>query len=299
MSCSARRPARGRRGAAAPHVLVAPSVPTKEGKREGIPVVLMEAMSSGLPVVASDISGIPELVVHEVAGLLTPRRKRSDRRRAGAAGRRSRAARAAGRPGPRARVEAEFDVERSVDHLLHHFPAPGRRMSRCSCSPGGRRADLLRVCALPGPGPRARAPAPARAPGSAPITPTVSVVIAAHEEGGGGSATRWGGTRLDYAADGLQLLIASDGSTDGTVAARARGGERGRWRARVLAIEGDDGRGELAGLRPDGRRGAAPIIPPPARDAHHPVTALGPVPDGVRSRFAHQPMNGECFPRRR
>ncbi len=51
-------------------VLVAPSVPTAQGKREGIPVVLMEAMSSGLPVVASRLSGIPELVEDGVSGLL-------------------------------------------------------------------------------------------------------------------------------------------------------------------------------------------------------------------------------------
>lgn len=55
-------------------VLVAPSVPTSDGKREGIPVVLMEALSSGIPAVASDLSGIPELVEDGVTGLLvTPR----------------------------------------------------------------------------------------------------------------------------------------------------------------------------------------------------------------------------------
>lgn len=50
--------------------LIAPSVQARDGRREGIPVVLMEAMASGLPVVASRISGIPELVEHGVTGLL-------------------------------------------------------------------------------------------------------------------------------------------------------------------------------------------------------------------------------------
>jgi glycosyltransferase involved in cell wall biosynthesis len=53
-------------------VLVAPSVPTREGKREGIPVVLMEAMASGVPVVASRLSGIPELVTDGQNGKLFP-----------------------------------------------------------------------------------------------------------------------------------------------------------------------------------------------------------------------------------
>jgi len=55
-------------------VAVVPSVPTKCGRREGIPVVLMEAMASGLPVVASNISGIPEAVDHERTGILVPPR---------------------------------------------------------------------------------------------------------------------------------------------------------------------------------------------------------------------------------
>jgi glycosyltransferase involved in cell wall biosynthesis len=53
-------------------VLVAPSVPTRAGKREGIPVVLMEAMASGVPVVASRLSGIPELVTDGQDGRLFP-----------------------------------------------------------------------------------------------------------------------------------------------------------------------------------------------------------------------------------
>ncbi|RPJ66155.1 MAG: glycosyltransferase [Acidobacteria bacterium] len=48
------------------------SHPTPQGKREGIPVSLMEAMAAGLPVVASAISGIPELVHAGSTGLLVP-----------------------------------------------------------------------------------------------------------------------------------------------------------------------------------------------------------------------------------
>jgi len=53
-------------------VLIAPSVPTQCGRREGIPVVLMEAMGSGVSVIASDLSGIPEIVIDGQTGLLTP-----------------------------------------------------------------------------------------------------------------------------------------------------------------------------------------------------------------------------------
>ena len=57
-------------------VMAAPSVPTSDGRREGIPVVLMEAMGSGVPVVASDLSGIPELVINEQCGLLVAATRR-------------------------------------------------------------------------------------------------------------------------------------------------------------------------------------------------------------------------------
>jgi glycosyltransferase involved in cell wall biosynthesis len=39
---------------------------------EGLPVVLMEAMASGLPVIATQIAGVPELVVDGVSGLIVP-----------------------------------------------------------------------------------------------------------------------------------------------------------------------------------------------------------------------------------
>lgn len=55
-------------------MVVLASVPTRRGKREGIPASLMEAMASGIPVVASAISGIPELVESGRTGLLVPPR---------------------------------------------------------------------------------------------------------------------------------------------------------------------------------------------------------------------------------
>ena len=51
---------------------VQPSVVTPSGKMEGIPVALMEAMVSGVPVVASSLSGIPELVKENATGWLVP-----------------------------------------------------------------------------------------------------------------------------------------------------------------------------------------------------------------------------------
>lgn len=53
-------------------LFVLPSVVAADGQMEGIPVALMEAMASGLPVVATRLSGVPELVQDGVAGLLVP-----------------------------------------------------------------------------------------------------------------------------------------------------------------------------------------------------------------------------------
>ncbi|MDQ3314219.1 MAG: glycosyltransferase, partial [Verrucomicrobiota bacterium] len=55
-------------------ILVAPSVTATNGDQEGIPVTIMEAMSTGLPVVSTWHSGIPELVRDRVSGLLAPER---------------------------------------------------------------------------------------------------------------------------------------------------------------------------------------------------------------------------------
>lgn len=53
-------------------VLCVPSVIAADGDRDGIPNVIIEAMSQGLPVVASNVSGIPEVVRPEETGWLAP-----------------------------------------------------------------------------------------------------------------------------------------------------------------------------------------------------------------------------------
>jgi glycosyltransferase involved in cell wall biosynthesis/tRNA A-37 threonylcarbamoyl transferase component Bud32 len=51
-------------------IFVFPSIIAVDGQMDGIPLSLMEAMAAGKPVVGSAISGIPELVKHEINGLL-------------------------------------------------------------------------------------------------------------------------------------------------------------------------------------------------------------------------------------
>jgi glycosyltransferase involved in cell wall biosynthesis len=88
---------------------------------EGLPVVLMEAMALGLPVIGPRVAGVPELVHEQVHGLLfAPAawdeladciyRLLSDaamRERLGGAG--------------RAQVEREFEINRAVEPLLARY----------------------------------------------------------------------------------------------------------------------------------------------------------------------------------
>jgi glycosyltransferase involved in cell wall biosynthesis len=100
--------------------VVLPSVVTRSGQLEGIPVALIEALARGVPAVGTDTGGTPELL-GEGAGILVPPRDpetlahalerlathpelRADLARAG-----------------RARVEERFDVDRVASALAARF----------------------------------------------------------------------------------------------------------------------------------------------------------------------------------
>ncbi len=127
-------------------VFTAPSVIAGNGDRDGIPNVVLEAMAAGAPIVGTDVSGIPEVVLPGETGLLVASESPdalaeafqqlaenpADRRRMGA--------------NARAFVIERFDMDRNIEEFLT-FLTEFHTASR-------RSVDL--------PGVRPRAPIPAR-----------------------------------------------------------------------------------------------------------------------------------------
>jgi colanic acid/amylovoran biosynthesis glycosyltransferase len=102
-------------------VVVAPCVVGRDGNRDGLPTVLVEAMALKVPVVATPVTGIPELVEDGRTGLLVPERdpaalaaairrlieERETARRLAEAG--------------RERIERDFDLRANVSELRALF----------------------------------------------------------------------------------------------------------------------------------------------------------------------------------
>ena len=102
-------------------IVVLPSVRARDGSHDVTPNTLIEAMAMRLPVVSTTIGAIPEIVDHEVDGLLVPPndaqalaaalerllRELALRRRLGEAARR--------------KVEARFDLDRNIGQRARLF----------------------------------------------------------------------------------------------------------------------------------------------------------------------------------
>ena len=105
---------------------------------EGVPVVLMEAMAMEIPCIATWVNGVPELIQHEVSGLLVAPAREADLAAAIVRlGRDAGLRRALGRAG-RLRVEADYDLSTNVAllrdvmarHLAASAPASGPVIAR-------------------------------------------------------------------------------------------------------------------------------------------------------------------------
>src|SRR5213075_3073594 len=99
-------------------VFVLPSMIALDGTMDGLPVALIEAMAAGRPVVASTISGIPELVEDGVNGILVDathadRIAEAIRRLAEDPGLRERMGQAG-----REKVRREFDIRVTAERLM-------------------------------------------------------------------------------------------------------------------------------------------------------------------------------------
>ena len=66
----AKRQTQLRQRLAAANVFVLPSVVDPDGGMDNLPTVIMEAMATGLPVVSTNIGGIPEMVIENKTGFL-------------------------------------------------------------------------------------------------------------------------------------------------------------------------------------------------------------------------------------
>jgi glycosyltransferase involved in cell wall biosynthesis len=102
-------------------VQVVPSIVGPGGRTEGLPTVIVEALGRCLPVIASSVTGVPELVIEGETGWLVPpgdaealsealQEVAADRPRARALAERG-----------RERVLAEFDLARNVTEQLELF----------------------------------------------------------------------------------------------------------------------------------------------------------------------------------
>ena len=111
-------------------LFVLPSRVSGDGDRDGLPNVLMEAQSQGLACLSTDISGIPELIVHAETGWLVAQKSVPELQQAlqtliGDPQLRARLGEAGCR-----RVRREFSMDAGIDMLVERLRASLERQQR-------------------------------------------------------------------------------------------------------------------------------------------------------------------------
>ena len=94
-------------------IFLMPSIVSASGDRDGIPNVIMEALVHRVPVVATAVSGIPEVIEDGVTGLLIPEKDPSAISRAVLRLVRDRVSAIDMAERGRAKVQAQFDPEKN------------------------------------------------------------------------------------------------------------------------------------------------------------------------------------------
>lgn len=112
-------------------IFVAPYVEVASGDKDGIPTALLEAMSTGLPVVTTDAGSILEVVTSGVEGLCVPQRDPARLAEAIEHLLHDPALRASMGQAGRRRVEATYSIEVTERHLHERIKAVLDRAKKC------------------------------------------------------------------------------------------------------------------------------------------------------------------------
>ncbi|MGR7024928.1 glycosyltransferase [Geodermatophilus sp. URMC 62] len=228
---------------------------------EGLPLVVLEAMFGGVPVVATPVGGVSDAVRHEETGLLVAVEDVGDltaaldRLEGDPALRRRLAAEAAAEAGRRFTAEAMVrSYEALYDELLaRRTERPVWRRWGGRRPGGGHRAavpsdDEVAAVSVGGPWP-VLVPPRAGVVERAAEPPSFSVVIAAYQAEATLAAAV--ASALDQTHPPLEVVVCDDGSTDGTadvlaglgdavrVVRRPNGGESAAKNTAVAAARGD------------------------------------------------------------
>jgi len=102
-------------------VFAAPCVIGQDGNRDGLPTVLLEAMALGTPCIATDVTGIPEILRHGITGLSIPQNDPAALAEALAKLLDDSQLRVQLAGNARRLIEAEFDIRRNAARVREYF----------------------------------------------------------------------------------------------------------------------------------------------------------------------------------